>query len=84
MVFCYGVIVNKINFVKYVNLFLKRGYNVFIYDYCRYGKIGGKIISYGYYEKYDLKFVVDWLKNCFGINIIFGIYGEFMGVVIFF
>ena len=30
MIFCHGVTVNKMNSVKYANLFLNRGYNVFI------------------------------------------------------
>lgn len=79
MIFCHGVTVNKINSVKYANLFLNRGYNVFIYDHRRHGKTGGKTTSYGYYEKYDLKTVVDWLKERFGTNITLGIHGESMG-----
>ncbi|MDM5156297.1 alpha/beta hydrolase [Bacillus sp. DX1.1] len=79
MIFCHGVTVNKINSVKYANLFLNRGYNVFIYDHRRHGKTGGKTTSYGYYEKYDLKTVVDWLKERFGKNITLGIHGESMG-----
>ncbi|PEI91954.1 alpha/beta hydrolase [Bacillus pseudomycoides] len=79
MIFCHGVTVNKINSVKYANLFLSRGYNVFIYDHRRHGKTGGKTTSYGYYEKYDLKTVVDWLKDRFGTNIILGVHGESMG-----
>lgn len=79
MIFCHGVTVNKINSVKYANLFLNRGYNVFIYDHRRHGKTGGKTTSYGYYEKYDLKTVVDWLKDRFGTNIILGVHGESMG-----
>ncbi|MGQ0453143.1 alpha/beta hydrolase, partial [Bacillus sp. SS-TM] len=74
-----GETVNKINSVKYANLFLKRGYNVLIYDHRRHGKTGGKTTSYGYYEKHDLKSVVDWLKNRFGTNITLGIHGESMG-----
>ncbi|AWC29691.1 MULTISPECIES: alpha/beta hydrolase [Bacillus cereus group] len=79
MIFCHGVTVNKINSIKYANLFLKRGYNVFIYDHRRHGQSGGKTTSYGYYEKYDLKAVVDWLKTRFGTDILLGIHGESMG-----
>ena len=39
----------------------------------------GKTTSYGYYEKHDLKSVVDWLKSRFGTNITLGIHGESMG-----
>ncbi|EMA6341458.1 alpha/beta hydrolase [Bacillus cytotoxicus] len=82
MIFCHGVTVNKINSIKYANLFLKKGYNVFIYDHRRHGQSGGKTTSYGYYEKYDLKAVVDWLKTRFGTNILLGIHGESMGAAI--
>ncbi|PRT06158.1 alpha/beta hydrolase [Bacillus wiedmannii] len=79
MIFCHGVTVNKMNSVKYARLFLNRGYNVVIYDHRRHGKTGGKTTSYGYYEKHDLKSVVDWLKSRFGTNITLGIHGESMG-----
>lgn len=79
MIFCHGVTVNKMNSIKYANLFLKRGFNVLIYDHRRHGQTGGKTTSYGYYEKHDLKSVVDWLKIRFGTNITLGIHGESMG-----
>lgn len=79
MIFCHGVTVNKINSIKYANLFLNRGFNVFIYDHRRHGQTGGKTTSYGYYEKHDLKTVVDWLKQRYGSNITLGIHGESMG-----
>lgn len=79
MVFCHGVTVNKLNSVKYGNLFLKRGFNVLMYDHRRHGKTGGSTTSYGYYEKYDLQAVVQYVKERFGSDITIGIHGESMG-----
>ncbi|WP_141604137.1 alpha/beta hydrolase [Terrilactibacillus laevilacticus] len=79
MIFCHGVTVNQFNSVKYANLFLKRGYSVIIYDHRRHGQSGGKTTSYGYYEKYDLETLVNWVKERFGNDIILGIHGESMG-----
>jgi fermentation-respiration switch protein FrsA (DUF1100 family) len=82
MIFCHGVTVNKLNSIKYSNLFFKRRFNVIIYDHRRHGQTGGRTTSYGYYEKYDLKAVVDWTKNRFGTDITLGIHGESMGSAI--
>ncbi|MFD3447864.1 alpha/beta hydrolase [Microbacteriaceae bacterium 4G12] len=79
MVFCHGVTVNKLNSIKYSNLFLKRNFNVFIYDHRRHGQSGGKTTSFGYYEKHDLQTIVHWLKERFGSDIVLGIHGESMG-----
>lgn len=79
MIFCHGVTENKINSLKYVNLFLKRGFNALIYDHRRHGESGGKTTSYGHFEKFDLKTIVDWLKIDIGDDIFLGIHGESMG-----
>jgi uncharacterized protein len=79
IIFSHGVTENKFNSIKYVNLFLNKGFNALIYDHRRHGESGGKTTSYGYYEKYDLKAVVDWLKNDRGSNLLLGIHGESMG-----
>lgn len=79
MIVCHGVSVNKLNSVKYSNLFLERGFNVLIYDHRRHGRTGGTTTSYGYYEKYDLHAVVQYIKSRFGPDITLGIHGESMG-----
>ncbi|WP_210365647.1 alpha/beta hydrolase [Bacillus sp. REN3] len=79
IIIAHGVTQNKTNSVKYMNLFLNRGFNAVIYDHRRHGESGGKTTSYGFYEKFDLKSVVDWLKAEKGRDIFLGIHGESMG-----
>lgn len=79
MIFSHGVTENKTNSIKYMDLFLKRGFNAIIYDHRRHGESEGKTTSYGYFEKYDLKAVVDYLLSTEGEDVFFGIHGESMG-----
>jgi uncharacterized protein len=79
IIISHGVTETKVNSVKYMNLFLERGFNALIYDHRRHGESGGKTTSFGHYEKFDLKAVVDWLKNEKGPNLYLGIHGESMG-----
>ncbi|MCA0147725.1 alpha/beta hydrolase [Rossellomorea vietnamensis] len=79
MIFSHGVTENKWNSIKYMNLFIKQGFNAVIYDHRRHGESGGKTTSYGYFEKYDLKAVVDELIRREGDDVFFGIHGESMG-----
>lgn len=72
MIFCHGVTENKISSIKYLNLFLKLGFNGVIYDHRRHGESGGKTTSYGFYEKHDLKAVVDELIKREGDGVFFG------------
>ncbi|MBM7604516.1 fermentation-respiration switch protein FrsA (DUF1100 family) [Metabacillus crassostreae] len=81
MIICHGVTVNRLNSVKYMNLFLQKGWNVVIYDHRRHGESGGKTTSYGHYEKFDLQSVVHWLKTEVDDSILLGIHGESMGAV---
>ncbi|MCH1624840.1 alpha/beta hydrolase [Fredinandcohnia sp. SECRCQ15] len=81
IIISHGVTMNKINSIKYMKIFLRLGWNVIIYDQRRHGETGGKTTSYGHYEKFDLKSVVDWVKQQFGNNITLGIHGESMGSV---
>ncbi|MFK2824281.1 alpha/beta hydrolase [Bacillus sp. B190/17] len=79
MIFCHGVTETKVNSVKYMNLFLRRGFNGIIYDHRRHGESGGNTTSYGYYEKEDLQAVVHELIRREGQDVSFGIHGESMG-----
>ena len=79
MIFCHGVTENKFNSLKYMNFFLQKGFNAVIYDHRRHGESGGKTSSYGFFEKDDLKAVVDELIKRQGEDVFFGIHGESMG-----
>jgi uncharacterized protein len=79
IIIAHGVTQSKTNSVKYMNLFLERGFNAVIYDHRRHGESGGKTTSYGHYEKFDLKSVVDWLREEIGPDLFLGIHGESMG-----
>src|SRR4051812_14719216 len=79
IIISHGVTETKINSIKYMNLFLERGFNAIIYDHRRHGGSGGKTTSFGHYEKFDLKAVIDWLKKEKGSTLTLGIHGESMG-----
>ncbi len=79
IVLCHGVTENKISSIKYLNMFVEMGYNAVIYDARRHGNTGGVHSTYGFYEKYDLETVVDYLFDHYGAEIEVGIHGESMG-----
>lgn len=64
--------------LKYVDMYLDKGFNVLIYDSRAHGQSGGDNVTYGYYEQVDLDKWVNWLyaKNKGGI---IGVHGDSMG-----
>ncbi len=78
-ILCHGLGFTKYGGLKYAELFLRIGYMVLIYDQRNHGLSGGGCTSMGYFEKYDLKKLVDWCMNHFGENSIIVTHGESMG-----
>ena len=79
VIICHGVTENKINSVKYARLFERLGFNSVVFDHRRHGDSGGKTTSFGYYEKYDLKAIVETFRKKIGSDALLGIHGESMG-----
>ncbi|MFL0267615.1 alpha/beta hydrolase [Candidatus Clostridium radicumherbarum] len=64
--------------LKYIDMYLDKGFNVLIYDSRNHGKTGGSNITFGFAEKFDLDRWITWVaaKNKGGI---IGVHGEGLG-----
>lgn len=67
---------NLIASYKFLKLYLDEGYNVVMFDARYHGKSGGLNYTYGYFEKWDLKNIVEYLEGRFGKDIVIGLHGE--------
>lgn len=78
VIILHGMSETRWNSMKYADLYLDHGFNVLIYDSRACGTSGGKNISYGFCEQYDLDSFVTWLqkKNKDGI---IGVHGVSFG-----
>lgn len=66
------------SYMKYGDVFLDKGFNLFVYDSRNHGETGGEHPSYGYHEKEDLQTCVSYVKAKCPEGII-GVHGESLG-----
>lgn len=76
---CHGLGCARYESIKYVQMFLKLGFTVLMYDHRNHGMSGKAFTTMGYYEKYDLKKVVDWCYHKYGVDCNIITHGESMG-----
>lgn len=63
VILLHGVTVTHRYMMDLAYFYNSLGFNVLAWDSRNHGDTGGSDITYGYYEKYDLKAVVDFIRN---------------------
>lgn len=74
--------INHIPYLKYLNLFYQKGFNVLVYDMGGFGKSSGEISTIGYYGKWDLSSCIDWVVSKCGKDCIIGLFGDDIGAAV--
>lgn len=78
-ILCHGLGYAKYSGIKYAKLFFRLGYRVILYDHRNHGYSGKAFTSMGFYERYDLKKLVDWCYERFEGKCTIVTHGESMG-----
>jgi hypothetical protein len=80
MLYLHGVGDCKIDGVRMAQFLFRHGYNVFLYDSRQHGQSEGSFCTYGFYEKYDVSSVIDYLESRKDLRLgPIGIFGTSMG-----
>ena len=75
----HGVTQNHKYMLDIASFYHKAGYSVIIWDSRGHGESGGRTTTYGLYEKFDLKAVLETLRKKYGDDIRIGLHGLSMG-----
>ena len=79
VIFSHGISWNKLGSAKYLDQFFKGNYTIVLYDHRGAGESGGKYPSFGFFEKFDLKKVKEFIKSRYPNTKVWGLFGESMG-----
>jgi len=83
VLYLHGVADCKIDGIRLAKLLHDHHFNIFLYDSRRHGNSDGKFCTYGFYEKYDVLRVIDYLISRTDIAVgKIGIFGTSMGAAI--
>src|SRR5262245_11356447 len=75
---CHGIRHDKRSGIRFVQYLLKDGYTLMLMDFRNHGESGGRITTYGYHEKEDLRAAVRYLRKQ-GLTGSLGVLGASMG-----
>jgi uncharacterized protein len=78
---CHGIRHDKRSGIRFVQYLLKDGYTLMLMDFRNHGESGGRITTYGYHEKEDLRAAVRYLRSQ-GLSGSLGVLGASMGAAV--
>jgi dipeptidyl aminopeptidase/acylaminoacyl peptidase len=78
IIFCHGNSSSQKEIKFYLDTILQENINIFAFDFSGCGKSEGEYISLGYYEKKDLKIIIDFVYKLPNVGPI-GLWGHSMG-----
>ncbi len=80
VIYLHGVADCKIDGIRLAKLLHEHHFHVFLYDSRRHGNSEGKFCTYGFFEKYDLISIIDYLQSRNDIELgRIGLFGTSMG-----
>jgi fermentation-respiration switch protein FrsA (DUF1100 family) len=82
VILCHGYGYSLYGSVKYMKMFMDRGFNALITDHRYHGLSEGKLCTMGHKEKMDLVKWVNWIEGKVGRDTVIGSHGVSMGASI--
>ncbi len=82
VVLVHGITYTRLGCIKYVPMFRQRGFNVLIFDLRYHGLSGGSHCTFGFYERHDLRAILDWALAQLPPGGLVGTMGESLGAAV--
>lgn len=79
MIISHGYSYTLFGSIKYMRMFIDKGFNILLTDHRYHGLSEGKICTMGYKEKFDHIKWLDWIEERMGEATLIGAHGESMG-----
>ena len=83
IIYLHGVADCKIDGIRFAQFMRENRFNVFLFDARRHGESDGKFCTYGYYEKDDVRMIIDYIssRQDLGAEKV-GLFGTSMGAAV--